>query len=57
MHGYSPTFVPSPLTREWLVDQIDALQWYARYEWGTARAKPQEESYKKRPKIKKSSPF
>ncbi len=28
MHGYSPLWAPKPLTREWLIDQLLALDWY-----------------------------
>jgi hypothetical protein len=62
VHGYKAPFIPSPVSYEWLADQLHALQWYARYENSlmTSRAdeaekrQPQEPSKKK---VKKANPF
>lgn len=53
VHGYNITFVPNPLTREWLIDQLFALEWYRAYEHSVA-SKPE---VKKRVVKKDTNPF
>ena len=28
LHGHNPLWTPSPLSKEWLVDQLQAMDWY-----------------------------
>lgn len=28
VHGYNPLWAPKPITKEWLIDQLRALDWY-----------------------------
>ena len=57
-HEYNFTYLPSPLTKEWLVDQIHALEWYRKYEISTAKTKDQpSDTVVKRSKSKSTNPF
>jgi hypothetical protein len=49
VHGYQITFLPNPVTMEWITDQLDALNWYRRYEI-ELRGKPEP----KEPAVKKT---
>ncbi len=49
MHGYRMVFLPKPLTRDWLIDQLFALEWYHKYEHDVKK-KPVEEAPVKRTK-------
>jgi hypothetical protein len=65
VHGYRAPYFPPTVTHEWLLDQLHALQWYARYEhalMGTRaeeaeKRKPKEVVQKKRKVEKKVNPF
>lgn len=65
VHGYRAPYFPPTVTQEWLLDQLNALQWYARYEHALMttrseeadRRKPQEAPPKKRTVTKKVNPF
>ena len=34
-HGYNIVYLPTPVTVEWLADQVSALEWYQKYEIDT----------------------
>lgn len=55
VHAYNMVFLPSPLTKEWLIDQLHALEWYKRYETAIEE-KPQKE-FVKRKVVKHVNPF
>ena len=38
MHNAKPMWTPTPLTREWLVDQLEALDWYLPYDTSVEKA-------------------
>lgn len=57
-HGYNMVYLPTPLTREWLFDQIHALEWYRKYEISTSKTKDQpSDTVVKRSKNKSTNPF
>jgi len=49
-HGYNIVYTPSPLTKEWLIDQLHALDWYAKYEINSREQPKIEEPKQKRKK-------
>jgi hypothetical protein len=50
VHGYTITYMPSPLTKEWLVDQLNALDWYRRYDFTTKAPEPTQPKPKRKSK-------
>ncbi len=38
-HGYSPVYMPSPITKDWVVDQLKAIDWYLKYDFSPNKQK------------------
>jgi hypothetical protein len=57
-HNSKPQWTPTPLTREWLVDQLQALDWYLPYDSSIGKAPEQNTIQKKsKRKPKEENPF
>lgn len=48
-HGYNMVYVPTPITKEWVIDQLRALDWYCAYDFQNKAPEPTKE-IKKKPK-------
>lgn len=55
VHGYNLNYAPKGYTREWILDQLHALVWYASYDREIAKAKTEETPTKKVTKPRKTS--
>jgi hypothetical protein len=55
VHAYNMVFLPTPLTKEWLIDQLHALEWYKHYET-SIELKPQKEIVKRKV-VRNTNPF
>ncbi len=47
VHGYHVVYTPSPLTKEWLIDQLSALDWYRRYDFTPKAPEPEPKTKRK----------
>jgi hypothetical protein len=56
-HGATPRWTPNPLTKEWLVDQLEALDWYLPYDFAIGKAPEQNTIKKSKRKPKEENPF
>ena len=56
-HEYNLTYLPSPLTKEWLVDQLHALEWYCGYEQMVKTKERPADTITKKVKVKSTNPF
>jgi hypothetical protein len=59
VHNAKPQWTPPVLTKEWLVDQLKALDWYLPYDTSSARPVEENTLYKKvsKKKVKEENPF
>lgn len=59
MHARLPAWTPNPITKDWLIDQLLALDWYLTYDLSTARPAEENTLYKKvsKKKVKEENPF
>jgi hypothetical protein len=56
-HNVKPQWTPTPLTKEWLVDQLQALDWYLPYDTSIGKAPEQNTIKKSTRKPKEENPF
>ena len=55
VHGYDPVWAPKPITKEWLIDQLQALDWYLPIPVDYVAEEPLVKTRKK--KDKETNPF
>ena len=63
IHGYNLTFIPKDVTVDWLKDQLNALEWYGKYQEAVKKAQTISVAQTTKPKVSKrtkaakSNPF